>query len=423
MKKKRCKYTKIFACMFLCFVVHFHLPAQEQKNDSEYITVTGIVRDQKTKKGLSSVNIYLSGSSIGTVTNVDGRFSLKIKNIRAGDRLEITHLGYESQSRIIPHSISDEITIFLKPSALILDEVVVISGEAEEIVKKAIDRVETNYSTQNKRMIGFYRETVQKRKRYINIAEAVIDIYKTPYTKGVNADRLQIHKGRKLLSQRAKDTLAVKLQGGPNIATICDFVKNPNMLFDPEIFTLYSFRFDKTTLINDRAHYTILFKPRFLMETAMYHGKLYIDKDTYTFTRAEFYLDMSNRDKATQVILRKKPRGLRFKPKELSIVMSYKRHEGVSSLNYIRNKIHFNCDWKRRIFTTNYTVTSEAVITDIQDSNVEKISYKDTFKKRHSLSDKVHNFYDENFWEDYNIIEPSESLETAVDRLKKRNKR
>jgi hypothetical protein len=28
-------------------------------------------------------------------------------------------------------------------------------------------------------------------------------------------------------------------------------------------------------------------------------------------------------------------------------------------------------------------------------------------------------FYDKNFWEDYNIIEPTESLEQAVGKLKK----
>jgi hypothetical protein len=41
------------------------------------------------------------------------------------------------------------------------------------------------------------------------------------------------------------------------------------------------------------------------------------------------------------------------------------------------------------------------------------------FSKGESLSDKVLNFYDEDFWGDYNIIEPDESLEYGVNRLKK----
>ena len=39
-----------------------------------------------------------------------------------------------------------------------------------------------------------------------------------------------------------------------------------------------------------------------------------------------------------------------------------------------------------------------------------------------SLSDKVMGFYDVNFWGAYNIIEPTESLESAVNKLKKEQK-
>ena len=52
-------------------------------------------------------------------------------------------------------------------------------------------------------LTGFYRETAQKGRRYINISEAIIDIYKTPYAnRNVDRDRVQIYKGRKLLSQK-----------------------------------------------------------------------------------------------------------------------------------------------------------------------------------------------------------------------------
>jgi len=42
---------------------------------------------------------------------------------------------------------------------------------------------------------------------------------------------------------------------------------------------------------------------------------------------------------------------------------------------------------------------------------------------RTSLSDSVDSFLDKDFWEDYNIIEPDESLESAVNRLKKEEKK
>ena len=45
------------------------------------------------------------------------------------------------------------------------------------------------------------------------------------------------------------------------------------------------------------------------------------------------------------------------------------------------------------------------------------------FKADQSLSDKVSDFADENFWGAYNIIEPTESLENAVYKLKKQHKK
>jgi hypothetical protein len=45
-----------------------------------------------------------------------------------------------------------------------------------------------------------------------------------------------------------------------------------------------------------------------------------------------------------------------------------------------------------------------------------------SFKADQSLSDKVSDFADENFWGAYNIIEPTESLENAVYKLKKQHK-
>ena len=50
------------------------------------------------------------------------------------------------------------------------------------------------------------------------------------------------------------------------------------------------------------------------------------------------------------------------------------------------------------------------------------IPYRMSFKADQSLSDKVSDFADENFWGAYNIIEPTESLENAVYKLKKQHK-
>ena len=119
------------------------------------------------------------------------------------------------------------------------------------------------------------------------------------------------------------------------------------------------------------------------------------------------------------MILRKKPAGLIFKPVGLSTLITYKEQDGRTYLNYIRNEIKFKCDWKKKWFHTNYTVVSEMVITDREDNPNSTISSREAFRESQILSDKVGNFYDEKFWGGYNIIEPTESLERAVNKLKK----
>ena len=57
------------------------------------------------------------------------------------------------------------------------------------------------------------------------------------------------------------------------------------------------------------------------------------------------------------------------------------------------------------------------VVSNPEDA--KKIPVKVAFKDNQSLSDKVTNFLDENFWEDFNIIEPEETLENAVEKLRK----
>jgi hypothetical protein len=129
---------------------------------------------------------------------------------------------------------------------------------------------------------------------------------------------------------------------------------------------------------------------------------------------------MDDKNKAAQAILKKKPLGLRFKPEEISFLVTYRQKDGKSYINYVKSQIEFKCDWKKRLFSTNYAIVSEMVVTAGRGDAI-RIPGKLAFSQGESLSDKVMDFYDEDFWGDYNIIEPDESLEFGVEKLKKAN--
>jgi hypothetical protein len=256
-----------------------------------------------------------------------------------------------------------------------------------------------------------------KRKHYIYVAEGVEDMYKTPYTRNIGRDRVAIVKGRRLLSQKQGDTLGIKVMGGPVLPVQLDVVKNQEMLFNKENLDAYNFSFGDPEYINDRMQYVVKIEPRYSMEYALYHGKLYIDGDRLAFTRIELDLDMSDKEKATRTMLVRKPVGVRFKPRELSCVVDYRYEDGVTRMSYLRNIFRFNCDWKKRLFSTSFTATCEMVVTDSQSEDVQPIASRSSFDSRDAYYDKVEYFLDPEYWSQYNIIEPSETLDKAIKKL------
>ena len=118
------------------------------------------------------------------------------------------------------------------------------------------------------------------------------------------------------------------------------------------------------------------------------------------------------------MMLVSKPFTLRFVPQECSVVLNYRLENGKTRLEYFRSTMRFACDWRKRLFRTHYTAVNELVVTDVRPE-ATPIRRQERFRSNDFLPDKVLQFYDPDFWADYNIIEPSESLEHAIRRLRK----
>lgn len=387
------------------------------------LIITGVVKNKDNRKKLENVNISVVGSNIGTVTNADGTFSLKVTEAEAFRGLEISHIGYlNTRLSLDEIGSGNSLTVWMIPAPNLLNEIVVYGNNPRVIVEEAIKKIPSNYSASNNMLTAFYRETVQKRRRYISVSEAVMDVYKTDYSnRDVGGDKVQLLKSRRLMSQRQSDTLAVKVLGGPNLSLYLDIVKNGDALLSPENLNYYDFRMEDPVNLDNRMQYVISFRPRVSLMYALFIGKLYIDYERLSFTRAEFELDMANRVKAVEAILHKKPLGLRFRPQEVSYLVSYKQQGSRTYLNYIRNVIRFKCDWKKKLFSSTYTAFSEMVVTDRTENPATGISNKASFKQKQVFYDLVDEYWNEDFWKKYNIIEPTESLENAVDKLRKQS--
>lgn len=414
--------------MFWLFIVGYSAtftavaqePVEAMKTE---FTVSGVVRDKESRKKLENVAVSLVGTPIGTVTNAEGVFSLKIPHMDTIPQLELSHIGYMNArfSASAPEGSNNMYaTILMIPIALQLNEVVAYGNSARRIVEEALERIPKNYPSGESMTSAFYRETVQKGHRYISISEAMLDVYKTSYRQRTSdRDKVQIDKARRLLSQKQSDTLGVKVVGGPNLPLFMDVVKNAYALFDEETLDYYSFVQEPSVFIDDRLQYVISFRPRVKLDYALYVGRVFIDREHLAFTRAEFELDLSDRERAIAAILYKKPLGLRFRPLKVSFLITYRQHDGVTCLNYICNEMCFKCDWKRRLFSSSYVARSEMVAVDREEHPERVIARRDAFKPYQVFYDIVKEYWSEDFWKDYNIIEPTESLEDAVKKLRK----
>ena len=376
-------------------------------------SVRGTVSDLQTGKELESVHVSVPDRHFATVTNADGFFT--IKSDQPIREVVFSFVGYRTVRQQVPRG---DMKVYLVPEVFALDPATVISGDPRQIVEAAVDRIPENYSTEPELLECFYRETIRKRQRYTYISEAVSRIYKSSYGRGVLRDRAALEKSRVLLSQKRTDTLSIKVQGGPTQAVSHDIVKNPEIIFEPAELRHYNFVMEAPVSIDDRLQFVIRMTPGEEVDYPLYYGTLYIDRERLSFTRIELSLDMRDQAKATRMMLVRKPFTLRFTPRELSVLVNYRFDGKVNRLSYFRSTMRFSCDWKRRLFSTNYTSVNELVVTDLREP-ATPIERSEMFRATDILDNKAKEFMDPDFWKDYNIIEPSESLENAINRLRK----
>ena len=383
--------------------------------------VSGVVIDRQTGQALSHVSVTAGGSKEHTVTNDEGSFVLKTKQLPK--YLQLTHIGYKTRRHQLQEGQTGNLRILMTSNVVGLREVVVTRMDPLEIVKAAMQRIEKNYPDRPELVRCFYRETARRGSRFISVAEAVTDMYKTDYSRGPERDAVAILKGRRLMSMKAKDTLGVKIQGGPVMPLMVDIAKNREYVLHEEDFEKCSFTMGLPVMIDDRLQYVVIIEPMMPTLYPLMYGKLYIDQESLAFTRAELQLDVRDWRRASDYMLVSKPFGLRFRPKELSVTVVYETDtQGVTRMSYVRNEMRFNCDWKRRLFAALFTTVSEMVVTDRQQQgdDVRRPKGRNSFGIRERFYDKVEYFEDPDFWADYNIIAPTESLEHAIGKLKKK---
>lgn len=97
------------------------------------VNIKGQIQDATTGEDLIGASVLIKNTSIGTTTDFDGTFTLKVENLPV--TLVISYLGYDAQEKIITDA-SEKNKIKLSSSSMIAEEVV-ITGQLIDEKKKA----------------------------------------------------------------------------------------------------------------------------------------------------------------------------------------------------------------------------------------------------------------------------------------------
>ncbi len=401
--------------------VLFQVNTQEVTSYNQY---KGVVVDSENSKPLVFATLTLEGSNISTITNTEGEFLLKIPTSINHGNIIVAFLGYKNSIIPLEQLKENKNKIALKVSITKLDEVnVVIPKNARVLVKETMRKKGENYFGDPTLMTGFYRETIKKRKKNVSLSEAVVNIYKSPYSSS-KKDAVQLFKARKSTDYSKLDTLALKLQGGPFNALYADIMKYPEYIFNDISMDEYDFSFERPTRINDKLIYVISFKQRPDVLEPLYAGKLFIDPVNKILTSAIYSLNITDKEKASRMFVRKKPGNAQVHPTEIAYRVDYREKNGRWYYGYSNVLLEFKIKWDKKLFNSVYSLSAEMAITDWEqniDGKIPKV--RDRLNTSMILSEAAIGFSDPDFWGAYNIIEPEKSIESAIKKIQKQLKK
>lgn len=391
--------------------------------------VYGKITDSSDGHSLAFASVTHVVSGVSNVSNSEGFFSLKLPmEVSPEDEIRVSFLGYVTATLRVedfsesspdkPHGIR------LPPVSFTLDPAVIRSIEPLSLLMEAYDKVKDNYPSFTTGMTAFYREIIRRQSgRYLALSEAVLDINKASYT-SFQSDRARIFKGRASTDYRAADSILIRFRGGVVAALDMDNVKNPFAgVWLREVERHYRFAMGEPVLRDGLFFYVVTFTQIDGSEEILYSGRLYIESESLAIGRIELSLNVKGREeKAAGIMVVKRPPDTRFYVTKAEYAVNYKRFGNTWHYDYSLMRINLSSRKGKSFFRNNYVITGEMAVTAHNEAPArigadERIRFKDF------LSEKVGDFRDDDFWGDYNVIEPDKSIDAVIRRIIRRLER
>ena len=387
---------------------------EELKADSipvKYFFLSGKILDDKKGDPIKYASVSLLNKPIGTISNFDGNFLLKIHPDFIRDTLVISCMGFV-QLLMPAYKILDEDIIVMYPFSIRIKEVKVVATSPEKLLQNIRKNLSLNYSDDSKLMTAFYRETLKQDDEYINVSEAVIEVLKAPYINTSRSDLVRIIKGRRSPDVKSFQWINFKLQGGPFTITRLDIVKTVETFFDEKYQNLYDYSISKVIWYNENPVYVLEFKPIGDFHENVFIGEMYVHRETFAILHVGFHYTKTGLKNAENEMIKRKPKGVKAKPTFTNYEANYQQYNGKWHLTNVKASVKFKVRSKNDRINSEFHSVSDLLITDIHDTDLKKFDRDESFTQRDIFVEMINN-YDPGFWENYNIIKPDEDLQNA----------
>lgn len=358
---------------------------------SQFVEIKGIVLDSVTLRPVAYANVGVSKLGLGTITNQQGNFRLRLPVSALKQTAQIQMLGYQTCTFPIVKNQQNK-TYKLVPLPTELSEAVVFPRDTLlNLLRLAYWAIPKNYPTQPTMQTGFYRE-VQKANDtlYLNFIEAILDVYKGSYEHPSSLGQIRVVKSRKNIFPGLDTINNVRFYGGPHFPNNLDFVFKHKSYINPKNFKDYHYWLTEQKQMGTYKIYCIEFKDK----NDSVSGIIYLDKKTLAYTGFE-------------VFKKKEEHSFRnsFKFIEKNYKVAYQQIEGRWYLNYIiYDAIGLNEGLNRKVF-----LHDEYLATSTKTDSVQPIPFEQEFAPMDIISIKAEDYSQTN-WNDYNILEQDSVL-------------
>ncbi len=377
----------------------------------KYFFLTGKIIDRKKDEPISYASVSVFNKPIGTITNTDGDFLLKLHPENIRDTIVISCMGF-AQIFMPAYQLLDEDIIPMDPISIRIREVKVTSTSPEKLLENIRANIAANYRETTELMTAFYRETLKQDNKYINVSEAVMEILKSSYTNKYRSDVVRLIKGRRSPDVQPFAWINFKLQGGPFTVTQLDVVKTMESFLDEEYQNWYKYNIRDVIRYNEYPVYVLEFQPVASTTIPTYVGEIYVHRETFAIVHANFRLNKNGLKQAESILVKRKPPGVKARPSFVEYDIDYQQYQDKWHLKTARASVKFKIRSRKDRINSEFHSVSELLVTDIESTELKKFTRQESFTQRDVFVEMIDN-YDPQFWENYNIIKPDEDLRNA----------